>query len=504
MKKRIKKLTALFAASAIAMAAVPTVCSAEETTEAAQTEFKDIDIDTSKEVEVVMYVLGDRPAGQDIVDENINRILKEKLNCTLKINWIGWAEYTNKYPLLFSSGEAFDMIYVSDTWLNFSSYARKGAFMSLNDLWEKYAPNNYAKQSDSAIAEATLDGNIYAIPSLRATYNAYGPLYRTDILEDADWDGVIETFDDVEEYGDLVKEYAPELEVLDIYSKGSNWDDMWMGQQGYINIDPYGLLWYDPTEENPKLFTYYEEDTIMDFLETMARWNEKGFFSKSALADTDSTKFVNGKAAMTIDNPDTYSTDYAEHPDWNIGYANMRKSIKHLPYMQDGMAISSTSKNPERALAIWDLLVTDQEFYDAFNYGVLDTTYTLNDAGQFKITDPDLYAQTGMFSAKVMEYYRNVDGAPENLDSLYDEWEKQIAADNSAERFSGFVLDYTPVETEYATCQNIYQQYWKPLELGYTEAESGLDEYKKMMEIGGIEKLREEWQAQLDAYLADK
>ena len=85
MKKRIKKLTALFAASAIAMTAVPAVCSAEETTEAAQTEFKDIDIDTSKEVEVVMYVLGDRPAGQDIVDENINRILKEKLNCTLKI-----------------------------------------------------------------------------------------------------------------------------------------------------------------------------------------------------------------------------------------------------------------------------------------------------------------------------------------------------------------------------------------------------------------------------------
>ena len=59
-------------------------------------------VDTSKEVELVMYVISERPAGQDVVDENLNNLLKEKLNCTLKINWIGWAEYAQKYPLLFS------------------------------------------------------------------------------------------------------------------------------------------------------------------------------------------------------------------------------------------------------------------------------------------------------------------------------------------------------------------------------------------------------------------
>lgn len=501
MKKRITKLVALLMASTIAVTALPVVCSAEEV---AQTEFVNVDIDTSEEVEIVMYVLGDRPAGQDVVDENINRILKEKLNCTLKMNWIGWAEYANKYPLLFASGEKFDMIYVSDTWLNFSSHAKKGAFMSLNNLWEKYAPNNYAKQTANAIAEATHDGEIYAIPSLRASYNAYGPMYRKDILEGTDWDGVIETFEDVEEFGDLVKETHPEMEVLDIYSMGSNWDDMWMGQLGYVNVDSEGLLWYDPNEENPQLFTLYEEETTKEFLETMARWNEKGFFSKSALADTDSTKFANSKAALRIHNIDTYITLYAEHPEWDIEFSNMRTSLKHLPFMQDGMAISSTSENPERALAVWDLLVTDQEFYDAFNYGILDTTYTLNDAGQYQMTDPNLYATTGMFSARVMEYDRQVAGAPEDLNDTYAEWEAQIAENGNAEKFGGFVLDYTPVETEFATCSNIQKQYWWPLELGYTDGESGLEEYQKMLEIAGIETLRAEWQAQLDAYLATK
>ena len=112
------------------------------------------DLDTSKEVELVMYVVSDRPAKQDDIDANFNKLFKEKLNCTLKVNWIGWAEYPNKYPLLFSSGEKFDMAYTA-TWLNYSSLAQKGAFKSLDEMWPKYAPKNFERQSESALQQAT-------------------------------------------------------------------------------------------------------------------------------------------------------------------------------------------------------------------------------------------------------------------------------------------------------------------------------------------------------------
>ena len=95
--------------------------------------------DTSKEVELSMYVVSDRPAKQDDIDANFNKLFKEKLNCTLKVNWIGWAEYPNKYPLLFSSGEKFDMAYTA-TWLNYAALAQKGAFKSLDEIWPQYAP----------------------------------------------------------------------------------------------------------------------------------------------------------------------------------------------------------------------------------------------------------------------------------------------------------------------------------------------------------------------------
>ena len=91
--------------------------SSSGTTNSGSTSSASGELDTSEFVELSMYVISDRPAGQDAVDENLNKLLKEKLNCSLKINWIGWAEYANKYPLLFSSGEEFDMAY-SASWLN--------------------------------------------------------------------------------------------------------------------------------------------------------------------------------------------------------------------------------------------------------------------------------------------------------------------------------------------------------------------------------------------------
>ena len=164
----------------------------------------------------------------------------------------------------------------------------------------RITPNNFAKTTDAAKQQATVDGHYYCIPSQLSTYRAYGPIYRTDIMEGTDWDGKMESFEDVEKYLDIVKETHPELEPIDIYSAGSEWDDTYMFSLGYLPSkgSTNDFFWFDPTQENPQLFTYYETEETPDFLTMMTRWNEKGFFTKSALSDTDSTKTQNGKAGM--------------------------------------------------------------------------------------------------------------------------------------------------------------------------------------------------------------
>ena len=115
-------------------------------------------------------------------------------------------------------------------------------------------------------------------------------------------------------------------------------------------------LWIDVTEENPQVFAIYEDETIPEFLEMMNRWNEKGFFGKSALSDTDTEKTRNGKAAMKIHNVDSYALLATKCPDYTFAYQNFVSNISMNPFTQDAMVISNTSEHPERALALWDLI----------------------------------------------------------------------------------------------------------------------------------------------------
>jgi ABC-type sugar transport system, periplasmic component len=460
------------------------------------------DLDTSKEVALTLYVISDRPAKQDEIDANYNALLKEKLNATVDLKWIGWAEYANKYPLLFSSGEKVDMAYTA-TWLNFAQLAQRGAFKDITELWPKYAPKNFERQSEIAKQQVTIDGKYYGVPTLFATYSAYGPIYRTDVLEDTDWNGKMENMADYEVYLEYIKNNTS-MEPISIYQQGSEVDDVYMFEQGMYAIkgSTNDFLWFDPKEENPQLFTYYEYDKTPEFLEMVNRWNEKGYFTKSALSDTDSTKVRNAKAASRLHNIDAYAGEFIDNPDFKFKYANFVTDLSHMAFTQDAFAIANTCENPERALAFYDYLTSDEEFYRAFMYGIEGTSYEIIDDQIRNPANPEEYNFSALWAARVGGFHLPSYGSPLDLQDQKDGFEEKIAASSNTEQFRSLTIDTSSVETEYAACINVHQQYWWPLELGYVGAEEGLAEYQSKMEAAGISKVREALQKQLDDYYA--
>ena len=460
-------------------------------------------LDTSKQVEIVMYALGTEPAGQQIIWDKLNELLLDKLNCTLKVNYISFADYPNKYPLLFSSGEVFDIAYTA-SWLNYASLAQRGAFMPLDELWPTYAPNNYARASETAKKQAKLNGVTYCVPSLNRTYSAYGPIYRTDLVKDLGFDKDIASFADVEEYCDLIKANYPEMFPISIYSMGSEIDDcfMYYNKMYPITGSQGAFLWIDPSQENPTVTTYYDYAKTPEFLEMMSRWNEKGFYPKSALSDTDSGKFKNSAAAMVFHNSDNYVSDVINYPDWDVKYANFATDISNLSFTQDAMVISNTSKNPERAMALWDYLTTDEEAFMLFYYGIQGVSYELNDKDEITMIDTDNYNTSTMWAVRNSDFLKNSVGTPADYDDMKAAWDSQIDDTKGAQKFRSFVLDTSAIETEWTACVNVHQQYWWPLELGYTDAVKGLEEYRKMMDAAGIDTVVAEVQRQIDEYVA--
>ncbi len=85
-----------------------------------------------------------------------------------------------------------------------------------------------------------------------------------------------------------------------------------------------------------------------------------------------------------------------------------------------------------------------------------------------------------------------------------DSFDKHIEekGGEGSQKYQAFVIDTSNIETEFAACKNVVQQYWWPLELAYVDLESGLADFQSKMEAAGVEKVREELQKQLDEFIA--
>jgi putative aldouronate transport system substrate-binding protein len=378
--------------------------------------------------------------------------------------------------------------------------------MELDDLWPKYAPKNYARQSKTALGQATVNGHLYCVPTLQATYSAYGPVHRADLATPYGWDGKMDNFEDLEKFLEIIHANNPGIEPYQVYQSGSEADDNYIYYDGMYAIkgSTNDFFFFDPRESNPKLFTWWEYGKVRNFLTMMKRWNDKGYIYKSGLSDPDSEKFRNGKSAVYFHNIDTWEGQYRDHPEWDVRWNNFVADVSNMSFTQDALALPTTAKNPERALALYELITNDEQMFRAFFYGVEGKSYELVTEGgqtQLRTLNIDDYSFSNLWAARTNEFVLPVVGAPPDLKQRKAAYDSYIKDGVKSQRFRSLVVDTTSVETEYAACIAVHQQYWWPLELGYVDLESGLKAYQDNMAAAGVEKVRAALQKQLDDYV---
>jgi len=465
------------------------------------------DLDFSQSAEIIFYWTGTVQPRQQELWNYFNERTRARMNTTMRVHMLPDAR--GDFPRLYASGEVFDIAYAA-TWLNFPNLAQQGAFMRINDLAPRYAPSVYGRQSATALSQATFNGNLYGLPSLVATYSAYGPVYRGDLAPG--FTTPIQNFADYERYLMMVRQNHPDIEPYGVsFSSGSELDDTWMYAQGMYPISggTNGFLWIDPSQPNPRIFATYEFPRINEFLTMMQRWNQNGLFSRTGLADQDPDKFRDGRAASIVHNIDNWDGMYRLRPQWDMRYANLVADLSYMPFTQDTMVVSSTSRQPGRALALWDLILSDEAIYRAFYYGIEGTTYRIHNIGgqnqvENLIVGPLIgqFDHSRMWAARTPEFFLPMYGAPAELNNVKRGFDARIVEGRGAQRYRSFVMDTTPVETEFVNLTNNVRQYWWPLELAYVDINTGLAEYRRQMEIAGIERVKAELQRQLDAYIA--
>ena len=491
MKKRITTLLLT-----LAMAASLAGCGGQGTGEGNSGESGGDDL--SEHVDLTMYLIGSEKAGHQKVMDALNEKLEEDLNCSLTVKYIGFGEFDTKYPLVLSGGEEIDLIYTS-AWLNYAQMAEKGAYLPLEDLLPKYAPESTAETDMDALKQMDDEGHIYFLPSNHPSYSTYGFITRGDVMKEY---GVTE-ITNMDEYLDFTTMVNKDGVYKDSLSQSMhNLDEYLLLGKGYYPLtggtgSPY---WVKPSgEDNYTVYNKIEIPELQDFLmEAQERCNE-GAWSQSVLSNTDAYMVKEGLSAATIHNVDQW-IDYAMAvPEADLQYTNYASPIYEGSIMQDAMAVPVTSKHPERALMVLEKLRQDESYYALLTWGIEGEHYELMDDGTIKIMNQDDYMfENGTWGFRDDKFHRLQYGAPANAQQVKDD----IAANATENIFKSYVINTEPIKNEYAAVQNAMTQYFDPLALGYVDYESGKQDLEQALSTAGDDKCKEELQKQVDEFVA--
>ena len=471
--------------------------------------------DVSEPVELVMYYIGDKPEDEDRVLEQINGILTEKINATLTLKNMSMSDYNTKYALTLAGGENIDMIYTS-TWAFYQSEANKGAFAEVTDaIITDYMPLHKEYQAEASWGQAKIGGKVYFVPGNMANVSMNAILIRGDLREKYGLDP-LKSMDDLEAYYDAIAK-DPDSGVQFAYAASQNNTEgryaMLFAGNDFVRIEgavaDYITYKYSEDFTADDLVWIYGTDEYLEYAKQMKQWADKGFWSKSAIANATDTKdaFINGTSASYIWNLGTVGVTASqvekEHPEWKPEIFDITPDAHRFfaAYTGDGVAVVANSKHQDRAFMAIDLLKYDKTLYYLVRHGIEGVHYEkASDTTWRPAAEMQKYPYGNGFSwgLKNSDYDLVREDQNATQTEIGKKW-TDIAVESPTAAFS---FDDTNVKNELANLRSVYTQYVPLLDLGLVDdVEGTLAQFQKQAEAAGLDKILEEAKSQLKSYL---
>ncbi|MDF2541302.1 MAG: extracellular solute-binding protein [Herbinix sp.] len=484
----------------------------EDTSEPAETA-----IDTSERADLVFYVMGDAPTDEQVVEDAINEILLEKINATVDFQFSTWTDWSQKYNLELTSGAA-DLIYVAN-WINYATLSNSGAFLELDDLISTYAPNVVSTYDQSLLDQLKVNGTLYGIPNSWPEYTVSGISYREDLRVKYNLP-VPNSIENLEAYLLGIKQNDPAQGLLSTTTGESTGLQVAFDAANILNLKyswvtpnglPYGLgANYDTPSE---VYDYWNSDDFAEDMKLMKKFADEGFWSRSALSDTnDSEAYNNGVCVAVVagQNPNkniTAITNYAkDHPEWQseyIAYGEVNGVIFPAHATQNATAVVRGSKNPERALMALDLMLTDKDLNDLVQYGIKGTHYDVDASGVYQnLSENFKYEGLNTWNLRNGDYKlpQASDTILNEMFAKYEELGNKTKFPN-VNVFGGFAEDYSSYEVERSSVSDVMRQYLAPLQAGLVDdVDAAVKEFREKVADAGLATCQEEFKKQWAAY----
>ena len=481
--------------------------------------------------EITILLEGNNVTDDAAVLEKLNAYLTEKINVTVKPVWGTWANFDDLARNAVNSGNnTYDIMFTCSWTSNeYAPYAKKGAYVRLDDpednLLETYGADLKTVLPELLFEGAMTEGpdgqkGIYAVPGFKdfatmSTWDVnvtllekYG--YTLQDVIDAGFYGWGDIFAKVKagEQADGSVFYPFIFEGA-VAERNVNGTPIVTGDAGsllsyYMNLEDVST----PGAYGNVLLNKYATPEFEKFAAQMHEYYEAGYIDPAiSMGDTatDTWRNAQNSARYLISSEvSLYGYEVTTSNARGIQVAYIMST--DAPYIDNTsvqgamMAISANSEHPEAAMKFLNLLNTDPYVMTLLNYGVEGIHYTLNDDGEVVFTDVRNNSYTVWTNG-----LGNVTILPPQKGQGADFQERFAAFYAGSKKLPiyGFTFDPKPVENEIAAVSNIKEAYMLGLCTGARDPQTDLPELLKKLDDAGMQKIVDEANAQLKAFLGE-
>ncbi|WNR42825.1 ABC transporter substrate-binding protein [Paenibacillus roseipurpureus] len=434
----------------------------------------------------------------------VNKILKEKINATLDIQFIEAAAYTEKTKLMIAAGEDFDIMFTSPAY-NFYDNVAKGAFLPMDDFLKKYAPKAYGQIPANFWSAAKVDNKVYGFPNYQiAARQSVINFRKKDMVDKYGIDvNAIKKMEDLEPA--LAKMKAGEgADKFIFMSPGTTITGV--DTMNYLKLETLGSDGspgvIEAAGSDYKVSNQYEHPAFVNLLKLLKSWSEKGYINKDLALVKDPTELLKAGRILSYGlntyKPGAEAESKARY-NFDPAFAYVADPIVTTSSVTATMqAISRTSKNPERAMMFLELMNTDKQLYNMVLYGLEGKNYKKTGDNSIEVIPDSGYAPNvaWMLGDQLNAYL--LPGVAADIPQKTDQLNKSA----KASKIMGFSFDAEPVKAELAQAKTVTDKYILALAYGMIDVDSTLATMNKELKAAGMDKIIAEKQKQLDAWVA--
>lgn len=459
--------------------------------------------DLSEPVDLTWYIYDANYEDEGKVLDAMNEILRDKINAAVTINRIAPGDYESKMGIMINSQEEFDVCFTSNWKLLYADYALKDALVDITDLLPELAPGLWSSMSEEVWNAARVNGRIYGVINQQIQARAAGYVVKKEYYEEYGGDQITD-FSTLADFMIRVKEgEAAKGNDHNNLSSPSNWLYDYQQTVGWETLGSLLLPGVASAEEaHPQVFNQYDTDEFRQIIDAKARLQMAGVIDADILIS--STPFDYSRMIANFGNIGI-STDeeYAKIAGWDSAVV-IRPGKSYLTTngcTSTMNAISTTSRHPERAMMLLELMNTDHDLFCLAAYGIQGLHYNLVGDNQYEWIEGTQYKGTDWKLGNTFIGLAPASGRANILEETRKFNESAVPSS-----LLGFNYDSTEMATEVANILAIVNER-TPLFYAGMYAENTQAEYEKFLDElknAGSEKVMADMQKQIDAFIASK